>query len=669
MNRANRPWLPLESAGLEWNTDNTPHSSRFNDVYFSTEGGLDESEHVFLHGNDIPERWADHPHAVFTLVETGFGTGLNFLQTWNAWQQQPHPKPRLHFVSIEKYPLTKGELSRALAGWPTLQNLAKQLINNYPEPIPGQHRMVYADGAVILDLWWEDVADALPAIAASSMHCVDAWYLDGFTPARNQCMWTQALYDAMASASRSDATFATFTSAGDVRRGLLRAGFRVSKAPGFGKKREYLRGNIAVELPDLNPTGTPWEIPRDQPLIPQSALVVGAGLAGCTIAAALAQRGIQVTVLEEKQLAGGGSGNGQGILYTRLSSRHSALTDFSIQSFCFAHNFYRHLFEDKRLVERIDGALCGNFSQSQQDQEMAVLSQALSETPELAQVLNAELASEKLGVTQHRGGYWYPKSGWLRPGSVCRELIDHPNITLLEQLGSVTLHSKEARWQATVGARNIAEAECAIIATGTAANKQAHASWLPLQAIRGQTTDLSGDVVPAGLKAGFCHTGYIAPTRDNQHCIGATFDLKDDCQALRREDHIRNLQALATAIPNWRKQLEALDVDTLSGRVSYRCATPDYLPIVGPVPNYDSFLQTYAALRKNAKQSIPARGNYMPGLFVTTGHGSRGLSSTPLTAQILASQICGELTPVSKELSQALSPGRFLIRKLRRNQL
>ncbi|MEH6568184.1 MAG: bifunctional tRNA (5-methylaminomethyl-2-thiouridine)(34)-methyltransferase MnmD/FAD-dependent 5-carboxymethylaminomethyl-2-thiouridine(34) oxidoreductase MnmC [Halioglobus sp.] len=669
MNRSNKPWLPLENAGLEWNADNSFVSSRFGDFYFSTEGALDEGEHVLLRGNKIPERWGDHPKTIFTLVETGFGTGLNFLLTWAAWQQQPHPKPRLHYASIEKYPLTKGELSRALTAWPTLQNYADQLINNYPEPIPGQHRIVFADGAVILDLWWEDVAEALPEIAARSFPCVDAWYLDGFSPDRNQSMWTQELYDAMARASHSDATFATFTSAGDVRRGLLRAGFQVFKAPGFGKKREHLRGNTPVGLPVLQPTDTPWDIPGERSLAPQSALVVGAGLAGCTIAAALAQRGIKVTVLEEKEMAGGGSGNGQGILYTRLSARHSALTDFSIQSFCFAHNFYRNLFEDKRLQEKMDGELCGNFSQSQQNEEMSALAQVLGETPELAQVLDAERASAKLGVKQDLGGYWYPKSGWLRPASVCRELIDHPNITVLEHLGDVTLQPKDERWHAMVGPRFIALADCAIVATGTRANTATHLSWLPLQAIRGQTTDLPGNVIPAGLKAGFCHTGYIAPIRDNQHCIGATFDLRDDCQELRRKDHIRNLEALAIAIPTWRKRLEAVDVDTLSGRVSYRCATPDYLPIVGPVPNYDSFLQTYAALRKNAKQCVPARGNYLPGLFVTTGHGSRGLTSTPLAAQLLASQICGELTPVSKVLSQALSPGRFLIRKLRRNQL
>jgi tRNA 5-methylaminomethyl-2-thiouridine biosynthesis bifunctional protein len=669
MNRSNRPWGPLKSADLEWNSNSTPRSKRFSDVYFSSDDGLDKSKHLFLMGNSLLERWAVHPLPVFTVVETGFGSGLNFLQTWAAWQQQPYPKPRLQYASIEKYPLTKNELSRALIAWPTLRNCADQLIDNYPEPIPGQHRIVLEEGAVTLDLWWEDVTDALPAIAANGMGCVDAWYLDGFDPAHNKSMWTQSLYDEMARASRGDATFASSTRAAVVRRGLRRAGFQASTALDTGGKRDCLRGHTTRKPPEFDSADTPWDIPSERALPPQSAVVLGAGLAGCTIAAALAQRGIKVTVLEEKALASGGSGNDQGILYTRLSARHSVLTDFSIQSFCYAHNFYRNLFNDKRLTEKLDGDLCGNFSQSQQDQEMSLLSQALLDTPELAQVLDAQMASAKLGVTQDSGGYWYPKSGWLRPISVCRALVDHPNITLLEHVGEVTLQSKNKRWNAMIGSRRVASGDTAIVATGTKASATAPLSWLPLQAIRGQTTNLPGNVIPAGLKAGFCHTGYIAPIRGNQHCIGATFNLKDNHQGLRDEDHLRNLETLATAIPAWRQPLEGIDVNTLSGRVSYRCATPDYLPIVGPVPQYESFLHTYAALRKNAKQRIAARADYIPGLFVTTGHGSRGLSSTPLAAEVLASQICGELAPLSKELSQALSPARFIIRKLRRNQL
>jgi tRNA 5-methylaminomethyl-2-thiouridine biosynthesis bifunctional protein len=143
----------------------------------------------------------------------------------------------------------------------------------------------------------------------------------------------------------------------------------------------------------------------------------------------------------------------------------------------------------------------------------------------------------------------------------------------------------------------------------------------------------------------------------------------DEETGVREEDHRRNLEALATAVPQWREMLTAIDPGSLKGRVGYRCATPDYLPIVGAVPDYEAFLHTYRGLRKNAKQTIAARGPYMPGLYLTTGHGSRGLTSTPLAAQVLASQICGEAAPLSRELQRAIAPARFIIRQLRRGQV
>ena len=184
-------------------------------------------------------------------------------------------------------------------------------------PIYGLSFSSLRQGALILDLWWEDVADALAALAECGQRRVDAWYLDGFAPSRNEDMWADSLYDAMGAASCPGATFATFTAAGDVRRGLQKAGFEVVKVPGFGHKRECLRGQIGIELPTPRPPdtlGTPWDIASESRPTPTSALIVGAGLAGCAAAAALAQRGIEVTLLEQKQIACAGSGNNQGMV-------------------------------------------------------------------------------------------------------------------------------------------------------------------------------------------------------------------------------------------------------------------------------------------------------------------------------------------------------------------
>lgn len=670
MRRDNTPWRPVQAAALEWQEHDTPFSEHFEDVYYSRDNGLQESRVVFLQGNDLPRRWQSHNGGHFCIAETGFGTGLNFLMTWLAWRKLPQPRPDLHYVSVEKYPLNHKDLARCLQSWPIPPELSAALLDNYPGLLPGQHRLCFDGGRVRLDLWWEEAGEALADLAQRGQALVDAWYLDGFAPSRNESMWSSALLSSIATLSRPGATFATFTAAGQVRRDLQQAGFEVTKAPGYGRKRERLHGTIVPGR--ASPTrldDTPWDIPDRRAPPPEQALVLGAGLAGCTIAAALARRGIRVTVLERDALATAGSGNEQGILYTRLSRKHSTLVDFALQSYRFASDFYRGMFERGELREEIDGLLCGNFQQSDKIEEMAVLRTALQEVPELAQVLDARNANALLGISQESGGYWYPGSGWLRPPAVCRALLDHPGIQLQENCGEVTLQRDGTQWQARSAGRVIAQATCAVVATGTSTQSMEQLNWLPLQSIRGQTTQIPASPGTLQLQAGLCHEGYIPPARQGSHCIGATFDVHDSDNAARTADHRHNIERLATAVPEWREALTSLDPGSLKGRVGYRCASPDYLPAVGPVPEYTAFVESFADLRRNAKQTITHHGAYLPGLYLSTAHGSRGLSSAPLTAELLASMICTEPGPLSRELSRALAPARFIIRDLSRNRI
>jgi tRNA 5-methylaminomethyl-2-thiouridine biosynthesis bifunctional protein len=670
MRRDNTPWRPVTPAALHWNDADDPISTEFGDVYYSRDNGMEESRYVFLQGNDLPRRWRRHSHRHFCIAETGFGTGLNFLLTWQAWRELAEPRPDLHFLSIEKHPLTKEDLAKALANWPALESLAAALVDHYPGLLPGQHRVLLERGRITLDLWWEDVADALPDLASRGQALVDAWFLDGFAPARNACMWSRQVLHAVARLSRPQASFATFTAAGQVRRDLLDAGFEVNKAPGFGRKRECLRGHIKNTAIAREPTtDTPWDIPRTIAATPDSVLVVGGGLAGCTVAAALSRRGISVTLLEKGELARAGSGNDQGILYTRLSRKHSSLTDFALQSFRFASQFYRAMFQCGQLTTGLDGALCGSFHQSDNSAELIALGEVLTQLPELAQVLDAQQAEAVLGIEQTSAGYWHPGSGWLRPVSVCRALVDADNIEVIEGCGELALEASAGQWRAVVNGSVMASAPCAVVATGTAASSMQQLAWLPLQAIRGQTTHLPTAQAFAGLRAALCHKGYIAPAREGVHCIGATFDLRDDEQALRTGDHHHNLASLADAVPAWRETLTALDPATLAGRVGYRCASPDYLPMVGAVPDVTAFLRDYAPLRKNARQTIAIEGDYMPGLYLSTAHGSRGLTSAPLGAELLASMICAESLPLSRELCRAVAPARFIMRDLARNRI
>ncbi|MFK7977449.1 MAG: FAD-dependent 5-carboxymethylaminomethyl-2-thiouridine(34) oxidoreductase MnmC, partial [Halioglobus sp.] len=402
---------------------------------------------------------------------------------------------------------------------------------------------------------------------------------------------------------------------------------------------------------------------------PNTALVIGAGLAGATTAAALANRGIEVTVIDAGSIADGASANPQGVLYTRLSTRHSNLVDFALQSYLFATQFYANCFARGALISPEDGQLCGCFAQINKAEELKTLADRLHSVPHLASVLSASQASDELGAEVTRSGYWYPRSGWLSPASVCRALLDNPSIEVFENVGPVRLDSIEGLWRASAAGKSIKTAAIAILATGTATNTFDCLRWLPLQPVRGQTTQLPVTEQSLTLKAVLCHEGYIAPTAGKSHCIGASFGPGDTEDAERVTEHQDNIRALQNAIPSWSSSLGGLESDTLSGKVRFRCASNDYLPVVGQVPDYDAFCSTYASLRKDAGKRIAQSGNYLTGLYVNTAHGSRGLTSTPLAAEWLASEICNEPRPYSRKLSRALSPARFIIRGLNRNRI
>lgn len=667
MNRDHQHWRAVETAQINWQQQ-TPHSDQFDDIYYSREHGLAESEHVFLAPNGLPDRWQTHPHAVFCIAETGFGTGLNFLATWQKWREQAPPQQRLHFISIEKYPLSLNDLTQALEHWPVLSALSEQLVAQYPLPLPGQHRLVFEQGHITLDLYFEDVSTAITELEPRPM--VDAWYLDGFAPDKNAAMWQQSLFDAMARASRNHATVGTFTAAGFVRRGLLQAGFHMEKTNGFGRKREQLSGRLQQRPTRAKATTTPWhQLAQPAATDPSTCIVLGAGLAGCTAAAALAHRGIAVTVVDKQDTAAAASGNRQGVLYTRLSLQHSPLQDFSLASFQFAARYYQRLFAEGRLTPGRDGELCGSFHQHHNNQWLEKIAPRLTSLEALAQVVNAEKASALLGLPQSAGGLYYPASGWLHPAAVCKALLDHPLICVRNHCGTLSLNNSGEHWQLRDSQNhNVAEAGQVVIACGTDSAKLSPTHWLPLRAIRGQTTQLPAHNMPP-LQTVLCHDGYIAPSVDGEHCIGASFDIDDQDLNLRSTDHQHNIDLLGKAIPAWQPQLQPLSITEMTGKVGLRCASPDYLPIAGAVPDYDQFLHRYGKLRKNARTVIDESGPYLPGLYITTAHGSRGLTSTPLAAELIASAICHEPAPLPAYLQQALAPGRFIIRNLIRNRV
>jgi len=238
--------MPLEPAHLTLTADGTPLCAAYGDIYHAAAGGHAQARHVFIAGNGLPARWRGRDG--FTLLETGFGLGLNFLATWLAWRDDPLPCRTLHFISLEKHPLAESDLALAQAAWPELEPLAAELRGLWPALVAGTHRLEFEGGRLILTLIFADAVDVLPTLDAR----VDAFYLDGFSPAKNPELWSAALCRSLARLAVPGATLATWSVAGSVRRSLAAARFAVEKRRGFANKRQMLVGRYAPDFPTAN---------------------------------------------------------------------------------------------------------------------------------------------------------------------------------------------------------------------------------------------------------------------------------------------------------------------------------------------------------------------------------------------------------------------------------
>ena len=658
---------PVEAAVVEWSDRGEPRSPAYQDGYFSSDGGLAESTHVFLEGNQLPARFARARRGLFTVGETGFGTGLNFLLTVRAFLATAPATQRLHYWSVDRHPLRRDDLRRALALWPELAREAGELCRHYPPLLPGVHRRLLFDGRVTLDLVWADGRAAVEDLAALAAPTVDAWHLDGFAPRHNPDLWHSGLFRALASASRDGATVATYSVASVVRRGLEDAGFSIAKRPGFGRKRECLAAQLE-RRPAPTHRETPWDLSAAGASPPERALILGAGLAGAHAAAALARRGVQVDVFDTGPTAGRASGNPQGVLFTRLSPQRSPLADFSLTAALYAANIYGQMFDTGLLETGRDGDLNGCVQLG--DQATRVPPEQLAELREIARPLSELEAAQRLGTPVHGPALWLENSGWLNPGAVCAALLGDPLIRTHEHCGVLTpQRSDDGESWNLVDDRGatVAQATVLILATGAGTRGIPAMDHLPLRTVRGQTTQLPA-IAALTLRCSCCHSGYIAPAMDGAHCIGATFDPKDDRCDLRPEDNRENLDALAQALPAWADHLRATDSTTLTGRAELRCVSPDYLPLAGPLPRVDAMEERFAALGHDARQIIPETGAFEKGLYLSTAHGSRGLSYAALAAELIASDLFGEPRPLARDIQRALAPARFLIRAMIRRE-
>ncbi|MCX4219569.1 bifunctional tRNA (5-methylaminomethyl-2-thiouridine)(34)-methyltransferase MnmD/FAD-dependent 5-carboxymethylaminomethyl-2-thiouridine(34) oxidoreductase MnmC [Pseudomonas sp. MCal1] len=658
-----KPVMP--HAQIDWDDQGRPRSRVFDDVYFSDQSGLDETRYVFLEQNRLAERFAALPAGGRLVIgETGFGTGLNFLCAWQLFEQHAVAGARLHFVSVEKYPLSPADLQRALALWPDLKPLSDQLLKHYVAIHQGFQRIVLDNGRVTLTLLIGDALEQLPQLDGQ----IDAWFLDGFAPAKNPEMWTAELFAELARLAAPDSTISTFTSTGWVRRLLNAAGFKMKRTPGIGHKWEILRGEFLgwPENEPLPAATKPWFARPIQLSSERRALVIGAGLAGCATAASLAARGWQVSLLERHDaVAREASGNPQGVLYLKLSAHGTALSQLIVSGF----GYTRRLLET--LQRGTDWDDCGVLQLAFNEKERERQGQLAAAFPEdLLQWLDQPEAQARAGVGLAHGGLYYPEGGWVHPPALCQAQSAQPGVTLLTHQEAVELRKVDGQWQAFDGDRLIATAPVVVLAGAAEIKRFPQSADLPLKRIRGQITRLAQTTRSQALATVVCAEGYVAPARLGEHTLGASFDFNNDDLTPTTAEHLGNLAMLEEISTDLvaRLHISEPDADRLEGRAAFRCTSPDYLPIVGPLADHEAFTDAYRALSKDARQVPDVPCPWLDGLYVNSGHGSRGLITAPLSGELLAAWLDNEPLPLPRSVAEACHPNRFALRRLIRGK-
>lgn len=621
--------------------DAHPVSERFDDVYYNRANGLAETRYVFLEGCQIPEVLSGTPRPV--IGELGFGTGLNAAATFHVWNQaRAHnkvtPEGYLHYISVEGFPLTRDQVAAALGPWRTEVPEVDWILDIYPQttPNPGFQRFWLPEHRVCLTLL---IGDALEMLSELHAH-MDAWYLDGFSPAKNPGMWSPEIMGHVARLSRPGAKAATFTAAGHVRRGLAAAGFSVERRAGFAGKRHMTiaeRDQTSAPVSDPRPA---WLRFSEAPPKRFQPTIVGAGIAGACVARSLLDRGITPKVIEaEHHVAAGASGNAAGLVKAKLEVSPTPGALWQQRAFDYAARTYT------RWPSVTEWSGCLDVHIKDQDTKRARKLAASDHIPEgYVKNLSQDTATTETGLSLTNGGSFQPFAGWVSPPALIAHLFEGAQVTLGHSTHEVDTSTPTiwcAGWQSW--------------------HQQDISDALSMAPRKGQITTgrVPSDVT---LKMPLSGSHYIIPQKATTWVIGATFDpVSNNEDALKPIDEAdqRNAQVLTDFIQS------PVEWEVIDHRVSVRATTPDHLPYAGPVPDGPWSRAAYAEIHLG-KKALPLPDlQPLDHLWILSGLGSRGLTTAPLAAELVVSQLLGDPWPVAISEAQRLAPIRDIIRNLK----
>ena len=643
--------ITLEAATLAFDAAGTPYSAAYGDIYHSADSGPGQARHVFLGGNDLPARWAGR--SVFTIVETGFGIGINFLATWQAWRDDPARPARLHYVAIEKHPFCAADLAQLHERYAAFNAIAAPLHAAWPLLLGGTHRLHFENEAITLTLVFDDIAHALPRLRAAA----DAFYLDGFSPQKNPAMWNSRILQALARLARPGATLATYTTARLVKDGLTQAGFVHTRRAGFGSKRDMLSARYQPH----------WQPRHSTPAIPtwpqRRAIIIGAGMAGTAVAQRLARRGWAIDLIDAAATpAAATSGMHAGAFHPLLTRDDSITARLSRAGFLYAVQHWQALAASGHALQWQRCGLLQLATDTTEEARMRDIIDTAALPPAYAQYLERDAARALAGVAVKHGGWWFAGSGWMRtPALAAAEITSAtrhaPALQTHFNTRVETLKRIDGRWQALdANGHLIASAAVVVLANAHDATRLVDVGHAPRH-IRGQVAHLPAASAPP-TRVALTGAGYLLPVIDGVAVAGASYDDDDDPQP-----HAEGYAGIVTQLRAM--FVGAVDTTWAGGRVGFRCVTVDRLPMIGALPDLAAARTQAAALSGAQLTDLPR----LPGLYGAYAYGSRGLIWAALAGEIIACLAEGEPLPLEADLVNAIDPARFVLKQARHGAL
>jgi len=669
------------SSKLSYQEDGAPYCQRFDDIYFDSESGTVQSNFVFIQKNKIKHRLKTAAKT-FTIAETGFGTGLNFLLTLQAYLETQRDSENkiapLHFISVEKYPLSKEQLQQSLSILPHLQEFSRSLVASYPEAEPAQFEQrfqaSFLNDQVHLTLIFDDAAQGLSSLKSSKQGLVDAWFLDGFSPAKNPDMWSKELFNHIGRLSKEQATLTTFTVAGFVKRQLRDIGFRLEKQLAAGKKKEMFFGVM-----QSNPITRKGYQLRPRIIKPQHVSIIGGGIASACAAYALTKQGVKVTIYcKDMTVAQGGSSNAIGALYPLLHQQADDISNFYQQAFWRAKGLYTEIAEQGfSFSHQWCGLLEVSYKEALAKRQQAF--ENLNTWPqELIHGVNAAVASKLANIDLPYGGLFMPNAGWISPQELVKQvfqaakatnrlkIMTDTHITKIRQVEAASPQVESANNSSWCLSSNQGEfnASVLVICGGADAIEVEQLSALPLTATRGQVTSMESNPRINKLSTVICHKGYLTPKNKGIHCIGATFQKNDTNLKPNKADDEYNLAMLNKCMPALSSDINWQEKDITSSKARLRCMSQDHLPLVGAVPDIAKHIEAYPHLAKDKNWPYTQAAPCIDNLYILLGLGARGLCSAPLAADILTAELCNTPYPMDNHMLYNVSPNRFIVRDI-----